>query len=151
MNEETKLNVWYECKLQELCIPDNVTSIHCDTRDFGVIMTDRETTKEADGQAYCMLHSGEIDERFLMKRDEIIPWLMHIEAISGGRGDWRCLNFDTIETRLGWLKYIRMYRYNDDMFLVCDSYSDPIEWRLCTEESLEKEYLNFQQKFFLNK
>ena len=51
------------------------------------------------------------------------------------------LNFNNVEDKLGWLKYIRFYRYKDNQFIVCDSQSHAIEWRLCTQENLQSEYL----------
>lgn len=43
---------------------------------------------------------------------------------------------------MGWLEYIRFYRYNEHQFIVCDSLSYPIEYRKCTVDNLDKEILN---------
>lgn len=120
----------------------HITAIHCDTRDFTVLYHDLPYTKEEDKEVYRLLHGGKINERFLIPQGEIIPWLKHIEAISGGRCEWHCLNFTHIKTALGWLKYIRFYRYTPHLFVVCDSYSTPIDWQRCSEQTIEKEYLN---------
>jgi hypothetical protein len=119
----------------------DVKSVHCDTRDFAVAYSDRLPQKDDNANLYRLLHGSKINERFLIHKDRIIPWLKEVETIAGGKAEWRCLNFNGIDTRLGWLKYIRMYRYNQDMFVVCDSYGDPICWDLCTEENLDKESL----------
>lgn len=119
-----------------------VTGIHCDTRDFAVKYGYATYTKEGDKEVYRLLHGSKVNENFLIREGEIIPWLKRIEAMAGGKAEWRCLNFTHITTTRGWLKYIRFYRYTEDTFVVCDSYSNPIDWRACSEETLEKEYLN---------
>lgn len=119
-----------------------ITGIHCDTRDFAVTYSYTTYTKKDHKEVYRLLHGEKINERFLIPQDEIIPWLKNIEALSGGKNKWRCLNFTHIKTRLGWLKYIRFYRYTEHTFVVCDSYSTPIDWRGCNEETLEKEHLH---------
>lgn len=119
-----------------------VTEIHCDTRDFAVTYSYTTHTKEDHKEVYRLLNGPKINERYLMHQDQIIPWLRSIEAISGGRNEWRCLNFTHITTTKGWLKYIRFYRYTAEQFVVCDSYSTPIDWQRCNEQTIEKEYLN---------
>lgn len=71
-----------------------------------------------------------------------MSFLKNLETISGGKGEWRLLNFDNVDNKLGWLKYIRLYKYNDNQFIVCDSQSHAIEWKLCTKENLQSKYLN---------
>lgn len=119
-----------------------VTAIHCDTRDFAVMYSHTTYTRQDYKEVYRMLHGGKINEKFLIPKSEILPWLKEMERISGGRNEWRCLNFTHVKTELGWLKYIRFYRYKGDMFVVCDSYSTPFDWRGCNEYTIEKEYLN---------
>ncbi len=122
-------------------IYDGVMAVHCDTRDFEITYSDRLPKKDDDTDLYRLLHGAKINEHFLIHKDRIIPWLKEVETIAGGKKKWRCLNFNGVNTRLGWLKYIRLYRYNQDMFVVCDCYGDPFYWSLCTEENLDKEYL----------
>lgn len=54
----------------------------------------------------------------------------------------RMLNFQGVNCG-GWLKYIRLYRNpkNKKMFVVCNRDSEPILWKSCTEENLDKENL----------
>lgn len=122
-------------------IMDGVMAVHCDTRDFAVTYSDRLPRKDDHNELYRLLHGAKINERYLIHKDRIIPWLKEVETIAGGKAEWRCLNFKGVDTRLGWLKYIRLYRYKQDMFVVCDSYGDPFYWGLCTEENLDKENL----------
>ena len=141
LKPELKLDEWYPIEYFQY-IPNGVTAIHCDTRDFYMIIRNYKIEKDIDKDLYRLLHGAKINERFLIKRSEIISWLKTIEEISGGKCQWRCLNFTTIKTKLGWLKYIRMYYYKDDYFVVCDGYGEPIEWNAMNDETLEKEYLN---------
>lgn len=122
-------------------ITSGVTAVHCDTRDFAVIYRDKAYTKEDNKEVYRLLHGAKINEKFLIAKGKIIPWLKQIESIAGGKNKWRMLNFSNVNTSLGWLKYIRFYRYHEDQFVVCDSYSSPIDWSKCDESTLEKEYL----------
>ena len=123
-------------------IGPNVECIHCDTRDFFIATSSNCPTKETDEDVYRLLHGGKINEKFLIEKAEIFPWLAEMERISGGRNEWRCLNFTHIKTEMGWLKYIRFYRYSGSKFVVCDSYGKPIDWRGCNEETIEGKYLN---------
>lgn len=127
-------------------IPNGVTAIHCDTRDFYMTMSkdalDKSIVIDERINVFEMIQKGDIDEKYLIHCNEIPQLLKRIKRISGGECKWRCLNFYTIKTKLGWLKYIRMYYYKDDYFVVCDGYAEPIDWRTMNEETLEKEYLN---------
>ena len=134
------VNSWNHISIIE--IGQYKESVHCDTRDFFVAFGNRVYTKEKDKEVYRLLHGSKINEKFLIRRHEILPWLMEMERISGGRNKWRCLNFSHITTAKGWLKYIRFYRYKDDAFVVCDDYYNPIDWRQCNEQTIDKECLN---------
>ena len=142
---ELKIDQWLPIEYFQY-IPDGVTAIHCDTRDFYMTMSIDviEGTEYIDGcvNVFDMIPKCAIDNKYLIHRKDITQWLKYIEEISGGKCKWRCLNFYTIKTKLGWLKYIRMYHYKDDYFVVCDGYAEPIDWRTMNEETLEKEYLN---------
>ena len=142
---ELKIDKWYPLEYFQY-IPNSVTIIHCDTRDFYMVMS-IEVIKGAeciDGcvNVFDMIPKRAIDNKYLIHRKDIPKWLKYIEDISGGKCEWRCLNFTTIKTKLGWLKYIRMFYYKDDYFVVCDGYGEPIDWGTMNEETLEKEYLN---------
>lgn len=142
---ELKIDQWLPIEYFQY-IPDGVTAIHCDTRDFETIISKEELDKSKilDGcvDVFDMMQKGNIDKKYLIHRQEIPQLLNRVKRISGGDCKWRCLNFATIKTKLGWLKYIRMYYYKDDYFVVCDGYAEPIDWRTMNEETLEKEYLN---------
>lgn len=145
LKPELKIDEWLPIEYFQY-IPHGVTAIHCDTRDFYMTISKDviEGTKCINGcvNVFDMIHKCTIDNKYLIHRNEIPQWLRNIEEISGGKCQWRCLNFTTINTKLGWLKYIRIYHYKDDYFVVCDGYGEPINWKTMNEETLEKEYLN---------
>lgn len=115
-------------------------SIHCDTRDFHLLLS--KNNAKPDEDVFKLLKFKKVPDKFLINKEEVLSFLKNLETISGGRGEWRFLNFDNVDDKLGWLKYIRLYRYNDNQFIVYDSQSHAIEWRLCTKENLQSEYLN---------
>lgn len=145
LKPEFKIDQWLPIEYFQY-IPNGVTAIHCDTRDFEMVMSkdslDKSIVIDERINISKMIRKGNIDEKYLIHRNEIPIWLRDIEGISGGKCQWRCLNFTTIKTKLGWLKYIRMYYYKNEYFVVCDAYAEPIDWRTMNEETLEKEYLN---------
>ena len=140
---ELKIDEWLPIEYFQY-IPNGVTSIHCDTRDFETIISKEELDKSKilDGcvDVFDMIQKGNIDKKYLIHRQEIPQLLKRVKRISGGDCKWRCLNFATIKTKLGWLKYIRMYYYKDDYFVVCDGYAEPIDYLTMNEENLEKEH-----------
>lgn len=129
--------------LSDLDVTENVNIIHCDTRDFHCsIIGDYIDTKDGKNRQIS---------RVFYKPDYQIPatdikdWLLGLRKMSGGYAGWRMLNFIGVDCD-GWLKYIRLYRNpkNKKMFIVCNRDSEPILWRNCTEENLDKEYLCVQ-------
>ena len=145
LKPEFKIDQWLPIEYFQY-IPNGVTTIHCDTRDFEMVISkdalDKSIVIDERINICKMIQKGDIDEKHLIHRNEIPQLLKRIKRISGGECEWRCLNFYTIKTKLGWLKYIRMYHYKDDYFVVCDGYAEPIDWKTMNEETLEKEYLN---------
>lgn len=123
-------------------ITDDIQLVNCDTRDFCVIRKRDKVTKEYDKSLYRRLHGEKINEKFLIKGDQIIPFLQGLERMSGGLAGWRCLNFTSVKTRSGWLKYILFARYRGNLFVVIDDDHKLIDPSLCVEEHLEKEFLN---------
>ena len=53
------------------------------------------------------------------------------------------MNFKGINAGYGWFKYIRMYRVNEDYFILCDNVNVPVDRSLMTEDNLiERNLLN---------
>ena len=94
-------------------------SLHTDTRDFCVIQS--EQTCETNKPVFKLLKSKSVKEKFLISKDEIIPFIKHMESLSGGKGRWRFLSFDGVKDADDWFKYIRIYRYSPTQFIVCNS------------------------------
>jgi hypothetical protein len=47
-----------------------------------------------------------------------------------------------------WLKYVRMYKINDNQFIVCNSDCVPIEWRLLSKNNVA--ITNYENKSSLS-
>ena len=126
-------------------IPDDVQCIHCDTRDFHVIMREEEIEGKDDKGNYLPWWSARDKEQFLIHKDKLIPFLQMIEEISGGRGEWRHLSFEGIMTEHGaWFKYIRFYRVSPTQFIVTDGRKAQRPENM-TEKTLNKSHLNFME------
>lgn len=69
-------------------------------------------------------------ERFFHTEEELLNTLNRLHSESGGDCEWRYLS---LETGCNWgLKYLRIYRTDEDLFIICDSYS----------KALSKEFLS---------
>nr|DAL03111.1 MAG TPA: hypothetical protein [Crassvirales sp.] len=119
-------------------IPKNVTAIHCDTRDFHCNLHLKKPELEGFKVENLVKYKS-AKKSMLIAREEILPWLKNIETMSGGRGSWRHLFFNNVKYD-GWLKYIRIYHYQDDKYIVCNEDSAAIHWRECVKENLPEEY-----------
>lgn len=120
-------------------LPDTVTAIHCDTRDFccmiktGIYSEDKKLLDDLDKYS--------TEDKFLVNQDEIFSVLSNIANISGGLDcTWRFLEFPLVEnagTNKIWeCKYFRLYRINNTKFIFCNAHNKPIEWKLLTKENL---------------
>ena len=111
-------------------IGSEINSLHCDTRSFDVTMS--ENTALVGGA----INKKKLSPESLIPVDEILDFIKNLEDITGGKWEWRMLCFKGITDTMGWLKYVRMYRYSEDKFIVCNSRSEPIDWSKCTRENL---------------
>lgn len=113
-------------------ITKDIKSIHCDTRDFYILLSDE--TKDKDITQY--------NNDNIIKTKDILPFLKSLEVISGGQRDWRLLSFnrDIIDDISGWdLKYIRLYRISDtDEWVVCKRDKDPVNYSLLNKDNIIK-------------
>lgn len=119
-------------------IPKDTTAIHCDTRDFHCLLSEEKQNLEGL-KVENLIKYKSAKKSMLIAREEILPWLKNIETMSGGRGSWRHLFFNNVKCD-GWLKYIRIYHYQDDKYIVCNEDSAAIHWRECVKENLPEEY-----------
>ena len=98
-------------KLEDLELTDTVQCIHCDTRDFHVILSHKEEEKIERSDLQTVL---KYPKRFLFSDSEIIDTLKDLKKRSGGSCKWRMLSFIDDKREMvgaGWqFKYLRFYR-----------------------------------------
>ena len=138
-NKNSVINDWiYIDDLPQ--ITADIKSLHCDTRSFHVEYS--EEPLENGDSLFKVIKYQNANNSAIIEAKDIHPFLKNMETISGGKGKWRMLSFKHVEDTIGWLKYIRLYRYNESQFVVCNSRREPIDWKSCTENSLYKGCLN---------
>lgn len=109
---------------------EKFTIFNVDTRDFHVgynnaIHKNLNTLKK-------------YNHDFFHTEQEVKDFLDRLYTESGGKGEWRMLNLETIKN---WrLKYIRIYR-TEFGFIVCDSYSYALRKNILSEK-IDQEHLN---------
>lgn len=118
-----------------------MTSFHVDTRFFYAMYTidPIERVEEEDAEypyyqrinAICDLLEGDIEDKYLMEEERVIPFIFSIREI---RDLNRAIivNFDT-ENCEWWVKYLRFYPYKGKYLVTNDGV--PIEWRNMTEKT----------------
>ena len=134
--------------VSDIIITQEINSIHCDTRDFCCSLSKDDIKKQYPDEELSKLFgllfnrpkSFSWKDKYLIKEEDIKSFLEKIKNFSNPNANWRCLVFKDVNCE-GWLKYIRMYRYSENEFIVCNRSSIPIEYKNCTEENLNKEYL----------
>ena len=137
-------NNWvYIDEVIKLLTLNGVKELHVDTRSFSCLLLD----KNSDADENCsiirkLIKNQNALEENIIEQADVLTWVKEVENISGGLGHWRFLNFNTLDVSMGWLEYIRFYRYNEHQFIVCDSLSYPIEYRKCTADNLDGAFLN---------
>lgn len=131
--------------LDECSIHSKINFITVDTRDFFVLLIQR---LEMDFYNLDNTIFEEVakDDRYLIEQDDILPFLKELETISGGKGEWRFLEFKHIDTKSGWgFKYLRLYRIDNHRFIIANNDNEPVEWRLLTKENVCDDLLNFSE------
>ena len=140
MKQDTYVkNIWKN--LDDVLIDGTINQIHCDTRDFHCLVTtdmvDIKDGKNPDVRK--ALHRKDV----VISEEDVISWLKSLREMTGGKARWRYISFKDVECD-GWLKYIRMYRHpkKNNLFIVCNRNSKPIQWQNCTKENLDEDMLN---------
>lgn len=140
------MNKWIPIKNIE--ITKEINQIHCDTRDFCCLLSKDDIKKQYPDEELNKLfgllfnkpRSLSWQNKYLIKEKDIKSFLQNINNFSNPNTKWKCLIFKNVNCE-GWLKYIRLYRYSNDEFIVCNGSSIPIEYKNCTKENLNKELL----------
>ena len=125
-------------------ISDDIKAIHCDTRDFHVLLnTEQPKVKKGAmynydkwcnqglSKFYKIIKKTDRSD-FSITKDEIIPWLTELCEKSGEfEKDWRLLISDVDYCRNWEIKYIRFVRNVQcpDEFIVCNSYFMPVKYK----------------------
>jgi len=91
--------------LDKCNITPEVMAVHCDTRDFGCLLTN-----DIESKAYLKYAKN---KRYIVEADKIVNVLKSLKEMTGGNIKWRLIRFKNC----GWLKYIRFYRVSDDEFI----------------------------------
>lgn len=92
--------------LSKCSVTPDVMVVHCDTRDFGCLLS-----TDIDSKAYKKYAKK---KRYVVNANEIPKILTDLKDMTGGDIKWRLIRFKDC----GWLKYIRFYRVSEDEFVV---------------------------------
>lgn len=132
-------------KIDEVEITPEINCIHCDTRTFHAICNIIEFKKIENDKYYELTfnklidfldeHRNNIDEKYLINVNDIIPFCQKLRDIKLYSKEL-VLRFNGVEGCGFWLKYVRMYRINEEQFIVCNMDSKPIEWRLLSKDDV---------------
>lgn len=91
--------------LDKCNITPEVMAVHCDTRDFGCLLTN-----DIESKTYLKYAKN---KRYIVEADKIVNVLKSLKEMTGGNVKWRLIRFKDC----GWLKYIRFYRVSGDEFI----------------------------------
>lgn len=128
-------------------IPDDVTMVHIDTRDWhGIMKASPIDWKNKEGsinlpRIYDATRFTK-DNRFRIPSDDLLKLIKNLKEWTGGDGEWRMFNLLSTRTPSGWFKYIRCYRVpGEDSFVVTDGNS-AIRISEFREDNIDKEHLS---------
>lgn len=132
-------------KIDEVEITPEINCIHCDTRTFHAICNIIDFKKIENDKYYELTfnklidfideHKNIIDEKYLINVNDIIPFYQKLRDIKLYSKEF-VLRFNGVEGCGFWLKYVRMYRINEEQFIVCNMDAKPIEWRLLSKDNV---------------
>lgn len=131
-------------KIDEVEITPEINCIHCDTRTFHAKCNIIEFKKIENDKYYELTfnklidfldNTNHIDEKYLIDINDIIPFCQKLRDIKLHSKEL-VLRFNGVEGCGFWLKYVRMYKINEEQFIVCNMDSKPIEWRLLSKDNV---------------
>lgn len=128
-------------------IPEDTLGINVCTLDFTIKLRSTLGELPADRAFHELIRNPKlIKEDFIIKREEVLPFLHSLEEATGGRGTFRHLvvNSKTIRSERWELKILNLYLSPlNNGFVVCDRNSRAIRWREIIP-SIIKEELHWQ-------
>jgi hypothetical protein len=114
-------------------IPDNLLGLNVCTLDFKVKPRFSVGELPEDRAFHELLRNPSlIKDDFIIKKEEIIPFLSSLEEASGGKGTFRFLfaNTPTIRDSKWDLKFLNLYlNPNGEGYIVCNRKSRAIRYR----------------------
>ena len=127
--------------IDDLDVNNSVNQIHVDTRDFHCLLKDDhlDLRDAKHPEITRVLHNQE----YLLHESKVKEFIKNLETITGGKGSWRMMNFNNVPTKLGWFKYVRLYRVRGEYFVVCEGSDIPVIHSLMNSENLQSKYINF--------
>ena len=112
--------------LDKCNITPEVMAVHCDTRDFGCLLTN-----DIESKTYLKYAKN---KRYIVEADKIVNVLKSLKEMTGGNIKWRLIRFKDC----GWLKYIRFYRVSDDEFIaMCRDGQTPLDVTELNSENIK--------------
>lgn len=99
--------------------------MHCDTRDFHAIMhEDQVNSKKID---QLRSKGPKKFKDCIISQTEIIAFLKNLKEKAGGTSEWRFL-FNIKDEARQWIKYIRMFRLDQNNFVVMTN-EKGLDWK----------------------
>lgn len=130
-------------------IPEEITRISVDTRDFAIIMGMEPIIPDSkDGSnyherfyAYPLLDDPKCKDHFKILNTDLIRWIKDFEERCGGKSDWKSINLiKGYKDVSGWdFKYLRFYRYRVDprYFIACTNVLKAFNVNLITRKNIK--------------
>lgn len=115
-------------------IPEDTLGINVCTLDFQIRLRNTIGELPSDRAFHELIRNPKlIKEDFIIKREEVLPFLHSLEEATGGKGTFRHLVVDSPYIRDGgrWLlKFLNLYLSPlNNGFIVCNRISRAIRWR----------------------
>lgn len=128
----TTINTWNHYTYIDT-IPENTLGINVCTMDFHIKLRHTLGELPADRAFHELIRNPKlIKDDFVIKREEILPFLHSLEEATGGKGTFRHLtvNSKAIRSDKWQLKFLNLYLSPlNNGFVVCDRNSRAIRWK----------------------
>lgn len=108
-------------------------SVRFDTRDFFFIeLTDINLSEYAKVLKY--------PDRFCRPREFAEEWIKNLETITGGKAEWRMLNFGIKDANYWEMKYVQLIS-TPQGYVVTNRHGRAIKWNDLVEDNIDKDAL----------
>ena len=124
-------------------IPEETLGINVCTMDFHIKLRHTLGELPADRAFHELIRNPKlIKDDFVIKREEVLPFLHSLEEATGGKGTFRHLtvNSKVIRSDKWQLKFLNLYLSPlNNGFVVCDRNSRAIRWKEIIPNIVQKE------------